>query len=629
MTSQPEDGRAYTVPRESGYTAAVLAGEVMRLAVFMVVCGLFGCTGGPITQFPDDTGTTDTDSGDTDAPDGPDLDAPVAPLSDTCGEAVGAEPLGAGTYQGNIGGWGADELGSCLSYGAQGPEAFFAVDVAPLETLDLTYEAAANDGILYVLSGCAQTDPCLAARDLAGPSNPETVAWTNLGSETRRVYVALDTLNEQNLGAWDLEVGLSPYDGGGTVRVADDCAAAEAAGPLAPGAYDVDLFGGFNDVDTNACTGDSSGVDGIVQVDVGSGEVLEASWSSSCDPVLYVLETCGQPDTCLVGSDSFGTESVSWQNLSESPATVSLVLDGYYGGCSPSASDPGTLDLDVVPGPVVGADTCAAAEALDPVGDGFAGRVDLSGATATVQAGGSCDLADTTGDEVIVPVRVGANEIVTATFTPDAGTALLWLASDCADGETCLDGAEGTATWHNQTGTASTVYAVIDTDAADGAGAEPQGGVLTVEVDIPTLPTAETCGDVGSVDPVAAGTWRIDLDGATDDFDPYVAGTGGCIGWELQGTDVFVPVDLPPQTELIATYHGNDSTNGDVDVGLYLLDGCNAEDCLVGEEGNYSTPEVLTYINAAQAETLHLILGLDGYYGAPNRGSLQIELTPR
>ncbi|MBW2255765.1 MAG: hypothetical protein JRI25_14350 [Deltaproteobacteria bacterium] len=83
----------------------------------------------------------------------------------------------------------------------------------------------------------------------------------------------------------------------------------------------------------------------ILPVDLLDGEKLTAVYTcASTDASIYLLSTCDDVDSCIVGADdtySGDTETLVYTNNSESTESLFLFLDNYTGGAT------FTLDLTI------------------------------------------------------------------------------------------------------------------------------------------------------------------------------------------------------------------------------------------------------------------------------------------
>lgn len=160
----------------------------------------------------DDVGTDDVDTDDADTDDvdtEPDTDADTTPVPRTtlnlqfCPSTVTAP----GAYQGSLGS-NLNDIASASCIGATpGRDGAVRVELAPGETVSATFNVEFGDAILYILDSCPVVSSCLDGSD-ASSSSPETVEWTNDGSQTNPVYIVLDTAELDNNGSFVLDVDI-------------------------------------------------------------------------------------------------------------------------------------------------------------------------------------------------------------------------------------------------------------------------------------------------------------------------------------------------------------------------------------------------------------------------------------
>ncbi len=129
---------------------------------------------------------------------------------DTCGDAT---PVTAsGTFAGVTGVFAGDyDLTSsgCTTYSTAGPDAVYAVTLAPGQTLDATVTPDSSfDVALYVLTDCSMLTSCVDGADFGLSGDPESVSYTATGAET--VYLVVDAFTATESGAYSLDIALTP-----------------------------------------------------------------------------------------------------------------------------------------------------------------------------------------------------------------------------------------------------------------------------------------------------------------------------------------------------------------------------------------------------------------------------------
>ncbi len=279
--------------------------------------------------------------------------------ADTCALAEGKTPVGTGLYFLDFAQATAtmdpdDGTGCDVGLVAGGPETFVPIAVGAGQTLDVAFEAGLGDPILYLLEDCDDAATCLDGSD---DGTPEVVSWYNPGAATV-VYAVVDTAYPAgHLKAPDdgyLEV--SVYRPVWPLEAADTCSEAAGLDPITSGLWRVDLGGMSDDLDLEdgagtPCTDGqrTSGVDAFLKVVLAPGERLTAEWDPSistsgiANGSIYLLSTCGDPDTCLVGSDAGDPERITHLNSTGTSQTLWLGLDSWH----TSGPNRGLLDIAI------------------------------------------------------------------------------------------------------------------------------------------------------------------------------------------------------------------------------------------------------------------------------------------
>ncbi len=151
----------------------------------------------------------DTDL-DTDTDTEPDTDADTTPVTRTtlspgfCPQTPTAPGAYEGTLAANL-----NDISSADCIGtAPGRDGAVRVELAPGETLSATYNSTSGDAILYILDNCPVITSCLDGADESA-TGPETVAWTNDGSQTNPVYIVLDNAELATSGPFILDFSIT------------------------------------------------------------------------------------------------------------------------------------------------------------------------------------------------------------------------------------------------------------------------------------------------------------------------------------------------------------------------------------------------------------------------------------
>jgi hypothetical protein len=493
-------------------------------------------------------------------------------------------------------------------------------------------DGGSYDPSIYLVSGpasnCSATPRvCLARDDAGGPSQRNTVSYTNRTGSDRTIFIVVDSYLAGAAGPFTLEVAVdTPPEG-------DSCqnAVAVSAGVL-PGQS---LDGFTNDYSgassQNGCTGSDAGRDRVYSVTVPSGQRLTASITpegdgGSFDPSIYLIaapaSNCdASPRVCLSSDDSGGasqTNVVKYTNRGASEQPVFIVVDSRA-----TSQSGGTFSLQVVldtPPPIVG-DTCLDALALTP------GTLD--GQTTEEYQGDynlpeSCTGYPTPGRDRVYSVLIPAGKQLGVTVTPVGAPAwdvALYLlagpATACATATTCLagrdrfsEGAAETLTYTNRTGSDLSVFLVVD-----GASSEDRGGTYSLQVSLETPPPTpgDTCLDAV---PVTPGTLSNQT---TVGYQGDYALPSSCTGANTLGLDRVYSISIPAGQKLTVTVTPVLADGGSSwDPAIYLLGGqasdcASATTCLAGRDlGGGGAPETLEYTNTS-GSPLPVFLVVDGY----------------
>lgn len=264
-------------------------------------------------------------------------------------------------------------------------------------------------------------------------------------------------------------------DGRTELVPADACAAVDALESVQPGSYWGDMLAFGNQIDpglAGSCTGfPAQGADGVVPIVVPAKGLLTASYVlPNDDASLYLVETCANPDTCVVGSDTAYVgweESLTWFNDSDVDAELYLVLDSYLYNGLPSISDIFLLDLslDVLGGDVLH-DACADAMLAPAVGAGsFAG--DLSDTVSDLDPAPFC-AAPAPGGDGMVKVTLAAGQTLTATASMPDADLVVYALYHCTVPASCVAGSDATVggtesiSYTNTSGVQENLYLVLD-----------------------------------------------------------------------------------------------------------------------------------------------------------------------
>lgn len=271
--------------------------------------------------------------------------------------------------------------GTCSIRMSTGPEALFYVDARPFDRLQIRQHSPGFDSVLWVTTDCETPQlACVDGVDKTATNGIESLDF--IVPAAGRYFIMADSYGAYSSGEFTLEVdvigaacnpqdvtcidgqtlGVCKSDRSGYESYACDggCSASACGAPRGDICQDaVDATGGgeyFGDFATlsnvssprfGGCTGfEAPGPEAFYAVNLLAGQTLKANLSgltNSVDLSLYILSTCGQADSCLVGSDKYGAVSETAHYTATSNETVYVVADSY----APDAQGEYRLVIDI------------------------------------------------------------------------------------------------------------------------------------------------------------------------------------------------------------------------------------------------------------------------------------------
>jgi hypothetical protein len=354
-----------------------------------------------------------------------------------------------------------------------------------------------------------------------------------------------------------------------------------------------------NDEDTSnpgtaagACSFGSSpdGVDDVYSVSLDANDILEATVSSDEDTLeVYVLETCGDTDTCVDNAAGDGAgEPAEVAYYTDTARDVFLVVDrsdgdsdGSYtldwsitqnGACAPdrwACLDANTVGLCDAAGSgfdsqfgcnngcadglctdsAASGDTCPGAEALTGGTHTRVALADYANDLEQDTTNGCLAADDTDGNEVIYTVDLLANDVLRVDATAIGTTAdpAIYVVSDCQNPlSTCVAGtaADDSASLQYQAQFDETVFVVVDSDFSTTTG-EMAIDIEVLSPDCDPTTFSQTCNMAGD------GFLFCDDTGFTQEYlcqnnGVCDAATGRCE--EPVGDECIDPIDANPST---------------------------------------------------------------------------------
>ncbi|HEY3357595.1 MAG TPA: hypothetical protein VGQ83_30365 [Polyangia bacterium] len=494
----------------------------------------------------------------------------------------------------------------------------------------------AYDPAIYLIAGPASAcdaspRTCLAfADDFSDASFKDTVRYVNRSAAAQTVFIVVDSYYADDTGGtFALDVTIDQPPAGDTCANADTVTVGTVDGTTV--GFTNDYSGGSS---AEGCTSSDEGPDHVYLATIPVGQRLSVtvgpdSAASTFLPSVYLIAgpatACdAYPRACL-GAKSGATFDapavLRYTNSTGAIQNVLIVVDGS------GAADAGAYKLTTALDSPPAGDTCGNAEATtagNHTGQTTVGYSnDYSGGSSTH----GCTYSDS-GPDRVYSISVPDGQELTAAVTPE-GTGFdpsIYLiagpAATCgAAPRTCLaaDNAgaatdTNTVKWANRSGSAQTVFIVVDSGSSS-----PNGGTFSLNVAVaaaPAVPTGETCTNAEVI--AAAGTLTGQTTvGFTNDYDPS---STACAPYGAAGLDHVYSFSVPANQKLTVTLQPDA-----FDAVLYLIQGpagscTNAATCLAGaDDGMSGGQEQVTWTNATAAAVTVFIV-VDGYSSGSSGG---------
>lgn len=530
----PAEGYAYIVADVFGSTENNGTGTYTLTIDTQAFTGcadgqIVGCNAGDVDYCDAGFVITQTCSSGTCSPTGCD-----AATGDVCHEMINVS--GSATFNMVASTLTSTNSANCSGTSAFGPEAYFRVTGQPGEVVTVDMVATTGNPIIYALEACNDSSTCLAGSNastglterlqLVMPDAGFVTIVTDFSSSTTfsdfsvDIQVQAPSCTPNTLDSCDNTNGdILLCDGFGLPGVyscsSGQCntnlTCVDPNGENCTEPFIVTQTTTFtavpvptsNDLSLNStqCTGfASNGPEHVYAVQGFAGDVLQVIMTASSDASLYVLETCGDGDSCQDGSDdTTGTEEVSY--IFPADGIVYVYADFF------SSTPSGTYDLEIflgapdcTPGDApfcdqndlvtcnsigfsqaktctfgcdMGAcnpapnDTCATATDISS-GTPYTGFIEDYTDQHQLATGGQCTAASTAGRDAAFSVTGTPGDSVTITVDADFDS-VLWAVETCTDFiNSCL----------------------IDEDSNLSSGVEtftttiPASGTMTVIVDV-------------------------------------------------------------------------------------------------------------------------------------------------
>lgn len=470
----------------------------------------------------------------------------INPNGDSCQEAIALLPgetvsggfTGTNTINPSTG-----ESGLCdFAFAGTGNERVYSIDVSPGEVLTARVDSTLSRTMVYILEECGNLDTCQAT-DVDGV--PTTIA-RYVATQERTVFVVVDrgfTTSTANAFTLTVDVDEPTECILGTQRCSADDAALEYCneygvwdrfpcqsgtcleGFCANGDADTcqdaqEVFAGDTITTTLASasrtktlefgggtfgqcevSGTVQGRESIYRIDLEAGDLLRAEiLSGPTATVLYILQDCFSPDTCL-DYDASATGSVVYHQAQQN-GPVYVVVDRTNSTSVTTALSVGfDVQKDVcTPGDQVCVDDntigfCNRAgyqEELSCMGGCFGGMCSTPGGdfcadaipleadvvttgdwnatkTATFAPGrsisGQCDFdVNVQGRDTFYSIEVNAGEVIFIDFISGFVSGLAYIVEDCLGPESCaVYAGRGSSRLYYEATEDRTIYLVVDT----------------------------------------------------------------------------------------------------------------------------------------------------------------------
>jgi hypothetical protein len=304
----------------------------------------------------------------------------LAPSNDGCDEALDAT-RGLG-FTGEIGAYTANypAPSGCGAGTGAGPEAVFYVDVEAFDMINVIYQANDYNTAVWITRDCSGgAETCVAGTSAGGFGQPETLQY--VAEQAGRYYIVADSSSTVARGGFEIDIWVEPplCSSGQVVCVnattlgvcgprrdeylpytcQGGCSHARCGVPRGDICEDViDGTGGgtfVGDFSTlmprlsppfGGCTGfDAPGPEAIYAVPLVQGQTLTArlfNLSGDTDLSLYVVTDChGAANTCVAGSDAYGSVDENVVYTAPVTGTVYVVADSY------TANATGRFELNI------------------------------------------------------------------------------------------------------------------------------------------------------------------------------------------------------------------------------------------------------------------------------------------
>jgi len=266
------------------------------------------------------------------------------PIFNTCDDAMtsGLSLLDThvdGSYNGYLDTWTETAVDSCVPYTTYG-DAVSVLEVPAGHLLRLSFYAANNDALVYLVDDCSSASPSCSPIVNAYPStaSTEVLYHFNATGSPETWYTVFDTgsplvpTSSFTVTAWVAEYNARSGS--------DTCATTPPV--LSTGSYIIELTGHTNALNATTagttCAGTgiaSTGVDEIYRIVLGDGQFVSTYYfGTGGDPTIYLTTACGNLATCVFRADLAGVdyENFGYSNVTGVAQTYYMVIDSNAGG---------------------------------------------------------------------------------------------------------------------------------------------------------------------------------------------------------------------------------------------------------------------------------------------------------
>ncbi len=258
------------------------------------------------------------------------------------------------------------------------------------------------------------------------------------------------------------------------------CAGADT---LAAGEHDLDFSGAGANYTAANCTGwGAMGKDLAYSVEVPANHTIKVIIDAPFDSQIYLVTDCSAAnDSCLAGADTnyeAGIEQFIYANESDELLSAFLIVDTFL--LDPNEDTTFTLNIAYEAITAPSNNTAETALLIDSPGVYEGSTI---GATNDYDPGADgCASSELIGPDVVYRADLQSGDFFAAALTSAVSFGpRLVLITDPADMDTCISASSSRINYINETGSAQTVYLIVD------GVYETSMGLFTFEADLGTI----------------------------------------------------------------------------------------------------------------------------------------------